>query len=1004
MGYKKLITAIGMMLLFGTGSAYANPSGTIEFPNWDSGGSSLIPRDDYAKNIESNSFIVEDMRTGKTMKILRTGGTNHMDIETVTMGDTKVMQSIWGVGEPGNWKWQTRPVVVHYKGKMYGASMSGQPHAGWENQPARVKTTNNRPGCGALGEGVDYGPGDNLDSVKGNGIDGHMDLYFVKSKGHGSGKESKSHNSALAEAKSLVANGYVSKLTSNGITTNDVENNSSDDATDTENSANSDNTVESGSSTGVSSKDGASLKNTGDNTSKITGKLETSTYKRDDYSPETTVEVKRSNPPSGSYYFSQKGVMTGPAKGSGSSTKNLKSDGKLFNKILQGKEKKLVDDFQALQESKFSSTEVEGDLAKTVNFWTYDLNKLYSNTQSTSFYISDGKTQYNIYVPRGAYIDKEGKKHSINQGIIKATIQSIGEYKKAVYEGVYGGMMITSYNLFSMYPDKQVPLVDVIDIKKGKDGIFPLKGSTVMRYSLDFFYHPQFGKIDAKDVPIDSSSWKNKRNEIKLNTESGGKLSFELDEEYKKFMLGEATERKTSVEAKGAIVEKTNGVKRYELDYTHHKVSPASMVSTLLRVITPYEFEKALNNDKYLLNSETGYKLMDGVKLLITHNKVFLDKEGVYQEAGDYGAFGIDLKGLAVYHYTLDGKIVGAVVPLWYNEAVYDPYEDKLYYTGRPIRFDNDYVNKLEFKKPNTELFSAVEKAGGNRSITIQEFAFGEKGNYLDYDSHINIGERPDKFTLQVSFLSHLDGKPNDKHSSDEANKLPTDTEGGSSSSSSSSNNGTTTKNKIGDREGNVVNVGNDAVFNGFTLVRSNVYVNDPALVSWLGTPQARALTNIEADVLKEKIMGKFELDDNVLSYEDWQSMEDIKTKLEDKKGLGNKLLKAIRVITMIFGVALNSYCILLGIAYHIDILNSFLDISLVNMMTFGRLYPIASKEELNYLDTSGGVNVKYVTFTNLSVYIFIGVLTGSIFILSTPIMELIASMYINIKRVLGGF
>ena len=157
--------------------------GEVLFPDWFKEGKNILVRDDYASNL-NNAFTVEDYNTGKKFKLIRTGGTNHADVEPLTAADTAIMKSIWG-----GFSWTRRPVLVHVNGKVYGASMTGMPHAGLDSEPAREYTSKNRSD--------NYGDGINYDSVKNNGADGHVDIHFLNSKTHSSNKLDTAHQNNI---------------------------------------------------------------------------------------------------------------------------------------------------------------------------------------------------------------------------------------------------------------------------------------------------------------------------------------------------------------------------------------------------------------------------------------------------------------------------------------------------------------------------------------------------------------------------------------------------------------------------------------------------------------------------------------------------------------------------------------------------------------------------------------------------------------------------------------
>lgn len=131
---------------------------------------------------------VQDFYTGKKFKLKRTMGSNHADVETLTKEDTDIVKSIWG-----GFSWERRPVILNINGKRYAASMSAMPHAGLDSSPAYV-TVSNRSGG--------YGSGQNLDVIKGNGMDGHMDVHFLNSTRHKDGRVDPQHQSAISKLAS----------------------------------------------------------------------------------------------------------------------------------------------------------------------------------------------------------------------------------------------------------------------------------------------------------------------------------------------------------------------------------------------------------------------------------------------------------------------------------------------------------------------------------------------------------------------------------------------------------------------------------------------------------------------------------------------------------------------------------------------------------------------------------------------------------------------------------
>jgi len=130
--------------------------------------------------------VVRDVYTGKTFKIVRTMGTNHADCEAATKQDTQTIKEIWG-----GFSWDRRPVQIIIGGRVLAASMAAMPHAGIDAAPA-YETVKNRAGG--------YGRGQNLDVVKGNGMDGHFDVHFLNSKTHGTSRIDPEHQACVKRA------------------------------------------------------------------------------------------------------------------------------------------------------------------------------------------------------------------------------------------------------------------------------------------------------------------------------------------------------------------------------------------------------------------------------------------------------------------------------------------------------------------------------------------------------------------------------------------------------------------------------------------------------------------------------------------------------------------------------------------------------------------------------------------------------------------------------------
>ncbi|MCX8128644.1 MAG: peptidoglycan-binding protein [Clostridia bacterium] len=157
----------------------------------------MIPWRNEAEDVFAIGDTAEiyDIETGLSFKVKRTYGYNHADSEALTKEDAAIMKKIYG----GSWSWERRAVIVITGGKKMAASMNGMPHAGVDSEPANeyVKWRS-----------VGYGAGENLDTLKGNGMDGHFCIHFLGSKTHGTAKVDPEHQKMVKKAAEWAEKNY----------------------------------------------------------------------------------------------------------------------------------------------------------------------------------------------------------------------------------------------------------------------------------------------------------------------------------------------------------------------------------------------------------------------------------------------------------------------------------------------------------------------------------------------------------------------------------------------------------------------------------------------------------------------------------------------------------------------------------------------------------------------------------------------------------------------------
>lgn len=129
----------------------------------------------------NEDFVVVDYYTGNYFTGVRTGGSNHADIETADKESTMQLKEASGQ----QFSWNRRPVLIILKdGTVLIASIHTMAHAGLDNKPFK-EVVNNRS--------ANYGKGVNYDKVKNNNMDGHICLHFKGSKTHVKNKVDTKH-------------------------------------------------------------------------------------------------------------------------------------------------------------------------------------------------------------------------------------------------------------------------------------------------------------------------------------------------------------------------------------------------------------------------------------------------------------------------------------------------------------------------------------------------------------------------------------------------------------------------------------------------------------------------------------------------------------------------------------------------------------------------------------------------------------------------------------------
>ena len=147
-------------------SAPAQPGGSVDIEQVSG---KVQMADWWTSNIQSvfkrgKTATVTDVDTGLSWTVLRSGGSNHADVQPLTAADTAKMKQAYG----GKWSWNRRAIWVTIDGVSYAASMNGMPH-----------------GTG---------------SITTNNFDGHHCIHFLNSRTHTGNRWDTAHQAAVQKA------------------------------------------------------------------------------------------------------------------------------------------------------------------------------------------------------------------------------------------------------------------------------------------------------------------------------------------------------------------------------------------------------------------------------------------------------------------------------------------------------------------------------------------------------------------------------------------------------------------------------------------------------------------------------------------------------------------------------------------------------------------------------------------------------------------------------------
>lgn len=584
----------------------------------------------------------------------------------------------------------------------------------------------------------------------------------------------------------------------------------------------------------------------------------------------------------------------------------------------------------------------------------------------------------------------------------------------AVIDGVTAGGLSAGYNIGTAYSRNQKALQDVMQYK---DDGYDFKAHQGVEYTMSSFYSPIYGEKTLEQVLKDYDT-EDKWAAETPNFISG--TSVKIDQGFLN-MYSELDPTGKTPNANGDRISSTvtfqNGVKAYSK--VGGTSAPKSILSYNMNIAVPYLFELSGAQKGTLITSDL--HIIDGYKYNIYNERIY-DSNG--DEITTMPNIDIGRNQLYLYHQeitdpsTQTTSLIGVIIVAYFDEVVVDTTVDVnnntnnepiFYLTGRRISFENGYSDKLDFKNRNVNLM-AVTGEGGNSGYLPICVAFPVDTTALKgYSLRDALSARvqnadPDivtaiqeitKVPTSQEILDYVIDKNNHAKLPEypRAIRMYIDFGFVSVNRDTVVNNGTS-----------IFSTANSTTEEGryaFYIVRNNKYFDvDEDLISWLRGDLARSMTYVDADTLLMKILGDFTNNMGKITYEEYMRMEEIRRELQYDKDMW--LVRTFNVMSLVMGVSLIIFAILLIMFYWLDIFNSFTSFSVVQFISMGNLYPIWDKDTIPYVPMNSD-KVKYVTFKDILIRAFIIAVLGLLFMNTSTIIELIINIYNYIMFIFGG-
>lgn len=661
-----------------------------------------------------------------------------------------------------------------------------------------------------------------------------------------------------------------------------------------------------------------------------------------------------------------------------------------------------------------------------------------------------GEKEYKLKAYTSHYLNDSTKTKVYRTGTLKEMNENMNEFftymQESVIKGIIAGSMGIGYNVGIPYSEKQVPLSSVMELSGNG---YDFKNLNSVDFTFNYYYSPIFGRLYATKepkLPTDTDGWID-YGMSKVSTFIRGS-SVVLDSDFLDYTGSLSDE---VINDRGEkITDKVNmvgGARRLNISGSE---DPKSVISYNMPMYVPYIYN--ITNGRGALFMES-LREIEGYEFCLYNDLIFPSDKGITEPIAlmnEVMGNGTDSRNsLFLYRQNVevetgetdaDGNPVtevqktGIIMVAYFDECVVDPDPNitneisNLYLTGRHVGFDNGYSDILDFKNPNSELMYATSDSGRVafsplnvafpvpgvelESFTLYSLWHGDLATeYPELTAEVQELVKPFTRDEMITYINNA-GDTLEKYGLESVHSSVPDSvrvvrffidfgeivkhsDGTAQEGTSNSSNPTGTG---GTNEPSALNKGSKWAF---YIIRNNRYVKDESLIEWLKTDDARAKSYVDAETLLAKITGDFTDSLGKLTYEDWKAMQSIKSELDYNKDTW--LIRIFNVLSIVIGVFLIVFAILFMLAYWVDIFNTLTDFSILQFISFGNLYPIATDETGAYLRSLHDSKTKYVKFKDVLIIALCMIGAGILFMNVSFLVSIIVSMYNYILYTLGG-